>query len=167
MTTARAILQQIEALGYAVSVHRMREYVELHAVALSGDEIPHVARCEGDGDEATYQAACALAGDGGGAAGGIRREESVGPPVLAGIEIGWKVRIRNVVPLPVGFTPGAGEFVEAFIACFDNPHELPDLPFGPPVEGLTARSPAAGGMKELVNEGRRTVHHLAEAAHRL
>jgi hypothetical protein len=39
----------------------MREYVELHAVRLSGDEIPHVARCEGEGDEELYQAACALA----------------------------------------------------------------------------------------------------------
>jgi hypothetical protein len=39
----------------------MREYVELHAVRLSSDEIPHVARCEGDGDEATNKAACALA----------------------------------------------------------------------------------------------------------
>jgi hypothetical protein len=39
----------------------MREYVELHAVRLSGDEIPHVAGCEGDGEEELYQAACALA----------------------------------------------------------------------------------------------------------
>lgn len=35
--------------------------VELHAVGLSGEEIPHVARCEGDGDEELYLAACALA----------------------------------------------------------------------------------------------------------
>jgi hypothetical protein len=61
MSTADAILHQIKALGYAVSVHRMREYVELHAVHLTGDEIPHVARCEGDGDDQVYQAACARA----------------------------------------------------------------------------------------------------------
>src|SRR3954462_3794643 len=59
--TTKAILRQIEDLGYAVSVHHMREYVELHAVRLSGDEIPHVARCEGDGEEELYQAASALA----------------------------------------------------------------------------------------------------------
>jgi 8-oxo-dGTP pyrophosphatase MutT (NUDIX family) len=60
--TANAILRQIEDLGYAVSVHTMPGYVELHAVSLDGDEIPHVARCEGNGGAATDQAACALAG---------------------------------------------------------------------------------------------------------
>jgi hypothetical protein len=39
----------------------MRRYVELHAVHLSGDGIPHIARCEGDGEQETYLAARALA----------------------------------------------------------------------------------------------------------
>jgi hypothetical protein len=39
----------------------MREYVELHAVHLSGEGVPHVARCEGDGEQELYQAARALA----------------------------------------------------------------------------------------------------------
>jgi hypothetical protein len=34
--TADAILRQIEAMGYATSVHRMGRYVELHAVRLTG-----------------------------------------------------------------------------------------------------------------------------------
>ena len=33
----RAVLDQVEAAGYATSVHHMRQYVELHAVHLSGD----------------------------------------------------------------------------------------------------------------------------------
>ena len=59
--TSDALLRQIENLGYAVSVHHMSRYVELHAVRLSGEDIPHVARCEGDGVEELYLAACALA----------------------------------------------------------------------------------------------------------
>ena len=39
----------------------MRQYVELQAVHLSGDGVPHVARCEGDGEQETYLAARALA----------------------------------------------------------------------------------------------------------
>ena len=39
----------------------MREYVELHAVHLSGDGVPHVAPCEGDGEQETYLAAQELA----------------------------------------------------------------------------------------------------------
>lgn len=42
--TSDAIFRQIRDQGYAVSVHHMREYVELHAVHLSGDEVPHIAR---------------------------------------------------------------------------------------------------------------------------
>lgn len=55
------LLGHIRQAGYAVSVHHMSEYVELHAVHLSGDHIPHIARCEGDGRAETYQAARALA----------------------------------------------------------------------------------------------------------
>jgi len=59
--SSSAILHQVEGLGYAVSVHHMGRYVELHAVHLSGDGIPHVARCEGDGEQELRLAACALA----------------------------------------------------------------------------------------------------------
>lgn len=61
--TSDAILRQVKAVGCAVSVFRIGDYVELHAVRLSGDEMPHVSRCEGDGDgdEPLYFAACALA----------------------------------------------------------------------------------------------------------
>ena len=58
---AREVCRRIENGGYAVSVHHMREYVELHAVPLSGDGVPHVARCEGDGKAELHQAAMALA----------------------------------------------------------------------------------------------------------
>jgi len=58
---AASTVRQIESHGYAVTVHHMREYVELHAVHLNGDGVPRVARCEGDGDAETYQAAKALA----------------------------------------------------------------------------------------------------------
>jgi hypothetical protein len=62
LTAAAAdILRRIEAAGYATSVHHMRRYVELHAVHLSGDHIPHVARAEGDGEQELYLAARALA----------------------------------------------------------------------------------------------------------
>ena len=40
----------MEASGYAVSGDHMREYVGLHAVHLSGEGAPRVARCEGDGE---------------------------------------------------------------------------------------------------------------------
>jgi hypothetical protein len=58
---ASDICRRVEEVGYAVSVHHMRRYVELHAVHLSGDRIPHVARCEGDGEAKTYLPAMALA----------------------------------------------------------------------------------------------------------
>jgi hypothetical protein len=32
--TAAVILKQVKSLGYATSVHRMRDYVEMHAVPL-------------------------------------------------------------------------------------------------------------------------------------
>ena len=58
---AAAILRQIDTAGYATSVHHMRRYVELHAIHLSGDGVPHVARAEGDGEQELYLAARALA----------------------------------------------------------------------------------------------------------
>jgi hypothetical protein len=59
--TPGGIIRQIEALGYAVSVHAMGTYVEMHAVRLTGEGIPHVARCEGGDEESLYQCAIALA----------------------------------------------------------------------------------------------------------
>ena len=59
--TAGAILRQIEDLGYAVSVHDMPGRVELHAVRLDDDRLPHVARCAGNGEGELHLAACALA----------------------------------------------------------------------------------------------------------
>lgn len=61
MNAAESIFRMVEGLGYAVSVFHMDQYVGLHAVHLSGDHIPHVARCEGEGEEELYLAACALA----------------------------------------------------------------------------------------------------------
>ena len=46
---------------YAVSIHDMGEYIEMHAVRLADpDEVPHVARV--DAGDAEYQCAVALAG---------------------------------------------------------------------------------------------------------
>ena len=39
----------------------MPGYTELHAVRLDGDEASHVARCEGNSDNALHQATRALA----------------------------------------------------------------------------------------------------------
>ena len=58
---ASHIISRVEEAGYAVSVHRMREYVELHAVSLTGEEPVHIARCEGDSDDTARQAALSLA----------------------------------------------------------------------------------------------------------
>ena len=45
-----------------MSTHRMRHYVEMHAVPLSGEGELKLARCgDGDDDEAVYRCACALA----------------------------------------------------------------------------------------------------------
>ena len=52
-----SVLRQVETLGYAVSVHRMGEYVELHAVPLDGEPPIHMSRCDGDGDDELYLAA--------------------------------------------------------------------------------------------------------------
>ena len=59
--TSHSVIRQIEALGYAVSVHEMPGYVEMHAVRLTSEGISHIARCEGGGEEALYQCAVALA----------------------------------------------------------------------------------------------------------
>jgi len=68
--TTTAILNQIRALGYAVSVHHFKPSLlgrpgrtEMHAVSLTEPHHQHIARC-GDGDEpdGEYRVACALAG---------------------------------------------------------------------------------------------------------
>jgi hypothetical protein len=49
-STTAAIIRFIESLGYAVSVHHMREYVEMHAILLKDPDAGyHLAR-NGDGD---------------------------------------------------------------------------------------------------------------------
>ena len=60
--TTAAILKQIESLGYVTSVHRMRDYVEMHALRPSNTDELYLAR-DGDGDDevACYRCACALA----------------------------------------------------------------------------------------------------------
>jgi hypothetical protein len=55
------ILTAIRRRGYIVSVHRMREYVEMHAILIvSPDDPPRIARC-GDGDDGAAQLECAKA----------------------------------------------------------------------------------------------------------
>ena len=57
------ILAQIRSPGYAVSVHRMGWYVEMHAVLLADptpDNVHLARRLDGD-DEQAYRTACALA----------------------------------------------------------------------------------------------------------
>lgn len=60
MTTA--IIKQIERLGYIVKVFRVNDTVEIHAVSLRGEAMPHIARCnDGDGPDEEYRATCLLA----------------------------------------------------------------------------------------------------------
>ena len=47
-TTTSGIIQRIESLGYATSVHLMGDYVEMHAVKLDAPDEVHIARSEGD-----------------------------------------------------------------------------------------------------------------------
>jgi hypothetical protein len=50
---AEPILRYIQSLGDATSVHRMGDYVKLHAVPLPAGEPVRIARVEGNGDEDT------------------------------------------------------------------------------------------------------------------
>ena len=53
------ILRNLRRNGWAVSVHLMSEYVEMHAVKLDAlDDPPKIARC-GDGDDDLAQLTCA------------------------------------------------------------------------------------------------------------
>ena len=56
------ILNHLELLGWAVSVHRVNGTVEMHAVLQRNPDTYHVARCnDGDGDGEAYRCACLLA----------------------------------------------------------------------------------------------------------
>jgi len=66
----KLILQQIESLGYAVSVHLIPSsllgtvgaFVEMHAVKLSNHDDQHLARsADGDSDDDAYRTAWILA----------------------------------------------------------------------------------------------------------
>jgi hypothetical protein len=58
-----SILAQIKSLDYAVSTHRMGEYIEMHAVELARPENQHVARVVGsDGPDECDRCAAILAG---------------------------------------------------------------------------------------------------------
>lgn len=56
-----AILRHLDSLGYATSIHRMGDYVELHAVPLPAGEPLYIARVDGDSGDDVYRAACELA----------------------------------------------------------------------------------------------------------
>lgn len=56
------ILNSIRALGYAVSVHHMMDYVEMHAVDLKHPENQFIARDpDSDDEDATVRCATLLA----------------------------------------------------------------------------------------------------------
>ncbi len=58
VATARAVLRQVESLGYAVSVHRVNGVVVMHAVKLADPFEQHIARViDGDGREEDYRCA--------------------------------------------------------------------------------------------------------------
>lgn len=61
MSDVSAILREIDRAGLATSVHRMGDYVELHAVPVPDAETIHIARVEGDCDIGLLLAARELA----------------------------------------------------------------------------------------------------------
>ncbi len=62
MGVADSILRQISGLGYAVSMHRVNDTIELHTVRLSDPSEQHIARSvDGDSGEDEYKTACVLA----------------------------------------------------------------------------------------------------------
>jgi hypothetical protein len=57
-----ALVQQMERAGFAVSVHRMGDYVETHAVQLKEPCPQHIATVwDGDGEEHLYRCVLELA----------------------------------------------------------------------------------------------------------
>src|SRR5687768_9666580 len=55
------ISRQIEARGFATSVHRMGDYVELRAVQLPAGDLVYIARVDGDSDHDVERATHELA----------------------------------------------------------------------------------------------------------
>lgn len=57
-----ALIHRIECNGYAVSVHRMGDYIEMHAVQLKEPCTQHIATVwDGDGEEHLYHCCIELA----------------------------------------------------------------------------------------------------------
>jgi hypothetical protein len=76
--TTDAILNHVRSLGFAVNVHRMGEYVELHAVLLAAREHQHIARTtEGGWRRPGVPDGVSAGGDGWGGAGGLERRRGV------------------------------------------------------------------------------------------
>jgi hypothetical protein len=72
MTLTDIILAQIRSLNYVVKIFRINGTVEMHAVDLTGERAPQIARCnDGDGPDEEYRCACLLAGAVGITMGGI------------------------------------------------------------------------------------------------
>jgi hypothetical protein len=62
MTATDAILFQIRSMNYVVKTFRVNGTVEMHAVDLSCECEPQIARCnDGDGPDEEYRCACLLA----------------------------------------------------------------------------------------------------------
>lgn len=62
MSADDALLDQIRALGFAVSVHRVNGVIEMHAVKLANPDEQHISRViDGDGPDESYRCACELA----------------------------------------------------------------------------------------------------------
>ena len=59
--TYEPVLKLIESFGYATTVHRMGDYVELHAVSLPTGDPVFQSRADGDSDDLVYVAALELA----------------------------------------------------------------------------------------------------------
>ena len=87
-----AILRHIESLGYAVSVFRIPSSLlgtvprlrRVHAVKLVEPNDQHIAKVDGEDDQAAYRAACMLA-------------ESVG--------MSWRMHSSEAAPVEWPFTP--------------------------------------------------------------
>jgi len=72
MTGTDAILSQIRSMGYIVKEFRINGTVEMHAVDLTGEREPQIARCnDGDGPDEKYRCVCLLAGAVGIVLGGL------------------------------------------------------------------------------------------------
>jgi hypothetical protein len=62
VTLTDSILAQIRAIGNIVKVFTVNGVVEMHAIQLTGENEPQIARCnDGNGPDEEYRAACLLA----------------------------------------------------------------------------------------------------------